>query len=530
MFPEHPPLSKLLFALPLLFLPLESHINTDKWKSAELWGYGHDFLYNNTVDADRILFLGRLPSALITFLLGILIFLWASEIFGLTPGFLSLAVYSIEPNILAWGGIAMAEIPCTFFLTLTIYFYWLFSKKYKYIYLILTGIFAGLTTATRFPAALIFPILFVLTFWIWIWRDRKEKLSRILLLFGIICILGIISLAATYRFTEFHYYFTCLKQQFNRLIFPVPGGCFFNGQKMPTGPWYYYFYAIAIKTPISILILYITGLISVVLTIIKEKQKQDVYNNIIFILVPIVVWLTFGSISSAKAARYVLPVYPCLIMSAGYILYRKTAVRIISVAVLCCWAFLNTLSSYPHFFSYFNEFVGGSKNGYKYLVDSNLDLGQDIKLLKTKIKPEDRIITAYLGNADLKYYGIKSQVFMNVSLGVPIDRDFVYPLSFPPSREILVMSTSLLQMEWKSVEQRWLEWLLRYTPYDNLGYSILLYDITNNAGMQEELAKHCMDFQMWRSAIYHWTRVLQINPKRTDVNSYIRYAYKKIKQ
>ena len=36
----------------------------------------------------------------------------------------------------------------------------------------------------------------------------------------------------------------------------------------------------------------------------------------------------------------------------------------------------------PHYLAYFNELAGGPANGFKELVDSNLDWGQDLKNLK----------------------------------------------------------------------------------------------------------------------------------------------------
>lgn len=42
----------------------------------------------------------------------------------------------------------------------------------------------------------------------------------------------------------------------------------------------------------------------------------------------------------------------------------------------------STLSVYPHQLAYFNEVAGGPKNGYKHLLHSNLDWGQDIFLVR----------------------------------------------------------------------------------------------------------------------------------------------------
>lgn len=42
-----------------------------------------------------------------------------------------------------------------------------------------------------------------------------------------------------------------------------------------------------------------------------------------------------------------------------------------------------TVSAYPSYMSYFNASVGGPKNGFHYVTDSNADWGQDLKRLKT---------------------------------------------------------------------------------------------------------------------------------------------------
>ena len=53
---------------------------------------------------------------------------------------------------------------------------------------------------------------------------------------------------------------------------------------------------------------------------------------------------------------------------------------ILSLAIF--WIVLIPILNYPGYVSYFNESIGGSKNGYKYVTDSNTDWGQDLKRLK----------------------------------------------------------------------------------------------------------------------------------------------------
>jgi hypothetical protein len=42
--------------------------------------------------------------------------------------------------------------------------------------------------------------------------------------------------------------------------------------------------------------------------------------------------------------------------------------------------------TYPHYLSYFNPVIGGNKNGYQYVTDSNYDWGQDLKNLKVFVE------------------------------------------------------------------------------------------------------------------------------------------------
>ena len=54
MNPEHPPLAKLIAALPLLAFKPRLDRTSPAWNSAEEFLSGYDFLYSN--DADRVLF------------------------------------------------------------------------------------------------------------------------------------------------------------------------------------------------------------------------------------------------------------------------------------------------------------------------------------------------------------------------------------------------------------------------------------------------------------------------------------------
>jgi len=66
------------------------------------------------------------------------------------------------------------------------------------------------------------------------------------------------------------------------------------------------------------------------------------------------------------------------------------------------------------YLAYFNQVAAGPKNGYKHLVDSSLDWGQDLPALRSWLAQNpDRFGTgqrylAYFGTALPEWYGIKA--------------------------------------------------------------------------------------------------------------------------
>ena len=82
--------------------------------------------------------------------------------------------------------------------------------------------------------------------------------------------------------------------------------------------------------------------------------------------------------------------------------------RIIGAAVVLL--IVDSLLIFPHYLSYFNQTIGGPKNGYKHLVDSSLDWGQDLPALKKWLHKNHTgdvpVYLSYFGSAEPEYYGL----------------------------------------------------------------------------------------------------------------------------
>jgi hypothetical protein len=132
----------------------------------------------------------------------------------------------------------------------------------------------------------------------------------------------------------------------------------------------------------------------------------------------------------------------------------------------------------PHQLAYFNESVGGPEQGYRYLSDSNLDWGQDLKGLKAYIEREKLpiIYLSYFGTAPPAYYGIRYQDVASKGrlTQPPLDR---VPENAP--RKILAISVYNLHDVSNAGDARF-RWLWTRRPIAKIGYSIFVYDLTND--------------------------------------------------
>ena len=86
--------------------------------------------------------------------------------------------------------------------------------------------------------------------------------------------------------------------------------------------------------------------------------------------------------------------------------------------VLLIFYISSTLRIYPNFLVYFNELVGGPSNGPRYLVDSNIDWGQDILKLKHYLEKNhiNEICLGVLSSLDINYYNFNRKP-------IPKDKD-----------------------------------------------------------------------------------------------------------
>src|SRR5262249_40359581 len=103
--------------------------------------------------------------------------------------------------------------------------------------------------------------------------------------------------------------------------------------------------------------------------------------------------------------RHILPIYAFLFIFIAASFARR---RWLLVAIPALIA-IESILVFPYYLAFFNLPSGGPAHGPRYLVDSNLDWGQDLKRLKAYIDREHApgVCLCYFGSALPAYYGIR---------------------------------------------------------------------------------------------------------------------------
>jgi hypothetical protein len=182
---------------------------------------------------------------------------------------------------------------------------------------------------------------------------------------------------------------------------------FLAGSYSDFGWWYYFPAAFLMKTPLALLTLLAIGIV-----MLSRGRGGPTNGARAFVIVPPALFMAVAMTSSLNIGlRHVLPIYPFVILIAAFgaqALMRTWSRGPVVVFALLLAGVLEFASVYPNNLAFFNLAVGGPSNGYRYLADSNIDWGQDLKPLKNWMDRQgvSHVNLAYFGTAAPGYYGV----------------------------------------------------------------------------------------------------------------------------
>lgn len=237
---------------------------------------------------------------------------------------------------------------------------------------------------------------------------------------------------------------------------------FLLGQTRASGWWYFYLVALAVKTPIPLLL---TGPVGLVLRACRGWKERNSWA-----IAPLVLFLTtlaFASFFSRIniGIRHVLLLYPFLALGGAYALvelwrWSRQQVRVPALAGgalavgLGVWQLSTLWTAHPDYLPYFNEAV---RHPERILVDSDLDWGQDLRRLEWRL-------------ADLKVHALNLAWIGTADLS----REQLPPYTLLPPKKVVSGWVAITALA-REHQSKGYGWLSAYKPIERIGKTIDLY-------------------------------------------------------
>ncbi|HUL73739.1 MAG TPA: glycosyltransferase family 39 protein [Vicinamibacterales bacterium] len=507
--PEHPPFLRMWAALPLLALgtdPLDLAIIDRTAPTAwarTLFGVCERFLYGDN-DAEKLLYAARFMIVLLGAGQGVLLFLWAREWLGFWPAAVALMGYTVEPNIAAHSTLVTTDLGFSCFMFATVYFLWRTARSPRW------GNIAALVAAfvlavvSKYSAVVLIPIVVLLTVFAAVTRTGLTplKAAGLLVMLAAAAWVGIWAsygfryapgasptwlydfqsdplvqakvpgLAHIVTWIDRHHLFpNAFSQGFLFGQAKVEArSAFLAGEISNVGWWYYFPVAFAIKTPVALMALMAGGL-----GVAVARWRRFGIDTVVFVVVPIAVYLAFAMASKLNIGlRHILPIYPFALMlaaaAASALLGMRRRTGAVVLAALVALAAIEFGRTYPDNLAFFNVLVGGPDHGSEYLVDSNLDWGQDLKPLKQWMDANHvaHINLAYFGTAYPPYYKIDATL-------LPGSEYFEPGPNVQLPGYVAISATVLRGVYLDATAKAFYRPFLHMTPVASIGHSIFVY-------------------------------------------------------
>jgi len=456
--PEHPPLLKMVAAIPVLKLKNEPPDQKIFFRGACALG-GRALLSNN--DTGKLLFRARSAAAIFSVVLMIVLFLAVREMFGKGPAFLALVLGVFEPNLLANGALVTTDMAITCFLFAAVYAFWRYTQRPSVTRLLVCGLAAGLALASKHSGLfllLLLPVLAVLDGAMPESRTNAQPVEgrarKALRLVTAVAAVTVISVGILWSFYGFRYRarpapvevipplsayaapiaHTPIDKPFallqHRHILPesylyglldvlyVSHGrpTFLLGNWYITGKWYYFPVALFIKSTLPYMALLLLAIAGFAFrpnaTTPESIGPESTARRLLFLGVPPTLYFLVSLTSKMNlGVRHVLPLFPFLIalVAAGtWRLWRRSRAWAVVVGLLVAFHIFSSLHSFPDYLPYSNELFGGKEKTYRLLNTSNADWGQGLK--QTVRYLQDHNVgdcwLAYFGTGTPAAYGI----------------------------------------------------------------------------------------------------------------------------
>jgi hypothetical protein len=368
---QHPPLARVLGALGPYLAGERWHGGPDSYRE----GYrilGRDAHY------DRTLALGRAGILPFFWIASAVVFLWGLRTAGKSAALAATLLFTTLPPVLAHSGLITTDMAAAAWTGAAVLasLYWVERPDRRR-----TAIFGaalGLACLSKFSALLFLPAALLLMHRARLWRHRRSLAAA--------CGLAFLVIWAGYRFSF-------ARVEYLHLRLPAPRfftglatlwahnaaghASYLLGRRSEAGFWYYYPVALAIKTPLAMLLL-VSG------AALAWRRRFMPLAPALAFCAAILICAVLSRINIG--VRHVLPIYVGLAVIGGGVaatMLQRRATRWI-LAALLLWHVASGALQHPDYLAYTNEIAGSHPENF--VADSDLDWGQDMKRLAGRLQ------------------------------------------------------------------------------------------------------------------------------------------------
>ncbi|WP_436715701.1 glycosyltransferase family 39 protein [Roseiconus lacunae] len=436
----NPPLPRLIASLPLYlsgvdvpFAGMMSSGNRIEIQIADRWveQYGPQTLSQ--------IFVARLTTIAFAITGTLVIAALAREIFGDLASLISSMLWAFSPTILTHGSLATPDIPSTVLLVASILAFVRWFDCPTWASAAHFGGVLGLLLLSKSTWILLF-LLFPFMLLALQYRDRTRWLKKSSTLIAVLCF-SLLILNAGYRFDGTG---TALKEHefvskalsgcdrggwgnrfassfVGELPLPLPSQfilgvdqqkfefetgfpCYFWGEWHDHGFPLYYIYCFAWKEPIAVLLL-----CALCLRWVPFIEPNRLYRFAVISIPPLAIF-TLASFQTGihQHYRYVIFALPFVYLPIGACWHAAKLSSRYAITCLVGAASVSSLVTVPRTHAYFNVLAGGGERNWSYLSNSNIDWGQDLKLISQHIRkhPEIEFNVLHITRWDLRFLGL----------------------------------------------------------------------------------------------------------------------------
>jgi len=492
----NPPLVNAITALPLYGLRLTGNeaagdLETEAAPRTKEEAWKRTFPFDTGRHPDDLLARARPATLVLSLFAGLLLFSWARRLYGEGGAFLALTLYALSPNILAHARLVTVDLGFAAAALLLAHACWRSASSPGHGRAVWFGTALGLALLTKHSALVLVPPLaaaFVLRRLALPADTPGRRAAGIAghLLLAAGCALAVLwagcrlflvpafnasgaaGAGGVWGFIAdpvklwLHGVFIVKDARMNAFLF---------GRLSLTGWWYYFPAAILVKSTIGALFLAGTATIAALAGAARFRHRRTEAADELFLWLPSLFFLGVSMAGGINVGlRHVLVIYPLLFLLAGRLWRTSLRSRAARAALLLALVLHagSSLAVHPHYLAHFNRLADGPENGYRTMVDCNLDWGQDLRLLAERLEasgsPEVRL--AYFGPTPPDIYGIRQH---------PVSREN----EMHPEPGFYAVSATRLQnlYGFQRTPERF-RWLRDRPPDDQVGYSINLYRIS----------------------------------------------------